>query len=112
MSKCSLNCGYFHGVSGPAFAEAQNYLEGLFRHVYYDAGTDLLELTGGTNFPDEPSKLMELFDKLSLLLTETGKGRIMIQCELSEICYFRKGMWKLLGIHVPPDPFDDIHYAG
>jgi hypothetical protein len=35
----------------------------------------------------------------------------MLQCEASEICYFRRNMWKLLSIHIPPDPFDDIHYV-
>jgi len=35
----------------------------------------------------------------------------MLACGATEICFFRKNMWKLLCVNIPDDPFDDIHHV-
>jgi len=110
-STCSLHCGSFAGVSKKDFGKSGKFLRGLFDYVHYDAETELLEVTGARNVEDNPEEITEIFSRLAKLLKEGATGKIMLQCEASEICYFRRNMWKLMGIHIPPDPFDDIHYV-
>jgi hypothetical protein len=109
---CSLHCGVFNGVGKDRFEESADELNRLFDYVRYVEETRTLELTGAKNIEDSPPVLTEIFDFLSRLLEDDdGRGRIMLQCEAHEICYFRRHMWKLMGIAVPDDPFNDIHYV-
>lgn len=109
---CSMHCGHFNGVSKEAFEQAKSALDGLFEAVRYEAEFETLHVCGARGIEDSPGKLSEIFDMLAGLLSETGKGHIMMRCEgITEICYFRRNMWKLAGIELPPDPFEGIHYV-
>jgi len=110
-SYCSLHCGHFNGVEKDVFDKNKSFLEGLFRFVSFDPETGALDVTGAQNLQHDPDKLIEIFNALASLLSEEGRGRIILQCDAHEICYFRKSMWKLLSVHIPDDPFDDIHYV-
>ena len=111
-SFCSLHCGHFAGVDPAAVAKALPGLKHLFTHVDYVEPERTLELTGARGLDDDPEALTQLLDSLSLLLADDGRGSIILRCENTEICYFRKGMWTLLSMAIPPDPFDRIRHAG
>jgi hypothetical protein len=111
-SLCSLHCGHFSGVDTAAVAKALPKLKKTFTHVDYAESERALDLTGAHNLEDDPEALTKLLDYLSKLLGKNGRGSIILRCEQTEICYFRKGMWSLLAMPVPPDPFDRIHHAG
>ena len=108
---CSLHCGHFIGVSKDVFEKKREYLKGLFDYVHYEEETERLEVTGAQDIEDSPEAIKKVFNTLATLLREGGKGRVMLQCENTEICYLRRNMWKLMSIHVPPDPFDEIYYV-
>jgi hypothetical protein len=110
-SICSLHCGSFGGVSKGDFEKNAKFLRGLFDYVHYDEEAERLEVTGARDIADIPDEITKIFNGLARLLKEGGRGKIMLQCEASEICYFRRNMWKLMSIHIPPDPFDDIHHV-
>ena len=111
-SLCSLHCGHFSGVDRAAVAKALPRLKKAFNHVDYSEPDRTLELTGAHGLDDDPEALTRLLDSLSKLLGKEGRGSIILRCEATEICYFRKGMWSLLAMPVPPDPFDRIRHAG
>jgi hypothetical protein len=110
-SQCSLHCGHFTGVAKSVFATNSDYLHRLFTYVFYDEAGETLEVTGAREIDDHPDALRKIFNTLATLLKEGGKGRIMLQCDTTEICFFRRNMWKLMSIQVPPDPFEDIYYV-
>jgi hypothetical protein len=110
-SACSLHCGSFAGVSKEDFEKNGKFLRGLFDYVHYDEQAERLEITGARDVYDSPDEITSIFNKMARLLKDGGRGKIMLQCEASEICYFRRNMWKLMSIHIPPDPFDDIRYV-
>ena len=111
-SLCSLHCGHFSGVDPAAAAAALPGLKQAFTHVDYDAAGRTLDITGAHGLPDDPEALTALLDSLSRLLAEDGRGSIILRCEATEVCYFRRGMWTLLALPFPPDPFDRIRHAG
>ncbi|BBD08169.1 hypothetical protein [Desulfovibrio ferrophilus] len=107
---CSMHCGNFTGVDDKAFAKRKGYLDDLFNLVEYEADTGALNLCGARGVSDSPADLTSIFDELARVLGKTGKGRLMINCGgLFEACYFRAGMWKLMAIGMPEDPFDGLH---
>jgi len=108
---CSIHCGHFFGVKKESYEKNKGYLTGLFKYVHYDEQRKFLDFTGATDLVDDPSVLTEIFDRLSTLLNDTGKGRLMLQCDSTEVCFFRKNMWKLMTIDMPEDPFDNIRYV-
>jgi len=109
---CSMHCGHLSGVSKQAFDKARAALEKLFEAVRYEAEYEMLHVCGAREIEDSPGKLSEILDMLAGLLSEKGKGHIMMRCEgITEVCYFRRNMWKLAGIELPPDPFEGIHYV-
>jgi hypothetical protein len=110
-SECSLHCGHFTGVAKSVFQMNRDYLHNLFSYVSYDERNETLEVTAAREIDDSPDELKKIFNTLATLLKEEGKGRIMLQCATSEICFFRRNMWKLMSIHIPADPFDDIYYV-
>lgn len=110
-SLCSLHCGHFAGVDSAAVKAVLPALKKTFSFVDYDADGRSLELTGARGLDDDPDALTALLDTLSGLLAEGGRGSIILRCEQTEICYFRKGAWTLLAMSIPPDPFDRIRYA-
>jgi len=110
-SVCSLHCGHFSGVNAERFQAEKGFLEGLFRFVSFESETGALDVTGAQGLAHDPDMLIDLFNRFAGLLGEQGRGRIILQCDGHEICYFRKSMWKLLAISIPEDPFDDIHYV-
>lgn len=113
FNTCSLHCGFFTGVDDAAFKKQQKKLEEMFNYVNYDPESGTLEMTGARDIEDSPVELTGIFDMLSTLLAEgDGRGRIMAQCQVHEVCYFRRHMWKLMAIEIPADPFDDIHHVG
>ncbi|MEW5773356.1 MAG: hypothetical protein AB1916_07500 [Thermodesulfobacteriota bacterium] len=111
-SLCSLHCGRLAGVDPAAVAAALPGLQTAFTHVDYSPERRTLDLTGAHGLPDDPEALTRLLDSLSRLLGEDGRGSIILRCENTEICYFRRNMWALLAMHIPPDPFDRIRHAG
>lgn len=59
---------------------------------------------------DSPSDLTSISGELPRVLGKNGKGRLMINCGgLFEVCFFRPGMWKLMGLGMPEDPFEGPH---
>lgn len=108
---CSLHCGHFFGVSENAFKEQEKYLKDLFNHVDFDAPSRSLDVTGARNVNHDPDVLIQIFNTLSNLLEEHGKGRLMLVCDDTEVCFFRRGKWKLMAIQMPEDPFDGVVYA-
>jgi hypothetical protein len=98
-------------VSKGAFNKNEKFLKGLFDYVYYDPEAERLDVTGAREVEDSPQEIIKVFNTLAKLLNAGGRGKIMLQCEASEICYFRQNMWKLMSVHIPPDPFDDIHHV-
>jgi hypothetical protein len=109
---CSLHCGHFTGVDPEMFKARREELEELFSYVGYVEETGALEVTGARDLEDHPRAIGPIFDMLSMLLTEMGRGSIILRCEGTEVCYFRKNMWSLQPMPVPPDPFDSIRHAG
>lgn len=110
-STCSLHCGNFAGVTKGDFKKNEKFLRGLFDYVHFDPEAERLDLTGARDVEDSPQQIISIFNRLAKLLKDGGRGKIMLQCEASEICYFRRNMWKLMGVHIPPDPFDDVHHV-
>jgi len=107
-SACSLHCGHFLGVEPEAFKSSEASLKEIFRYIHHDGRTGMLEVAGGVNVPHDPARLTEIFDMLATMLSEGGKGRIMLQCEATEVCYFRRKAWKLEYVELPPDPFEGV----
>lgn len=113
MDTCSMHCGRFSGVAKDAYEAHSEALQTLFGLVEYDEESQELNLCGARGVSDLPGDLTQIFDALSKLPGDKGRGRIMINCNGAfEVCYFRHGMWKLEAVAVPPDPFDGVHYAG
>lgn len=108
---CSLHCGHFEGVDASAVAARLDELRQTFSHADFSAEARTLDLTGARGLADDPGALTSLLDSLSRLLAQDGRGSIILRCEETEICYFRKGMWTLLAMHIPPDPFDRISHV-
>lgn len=109
---CSMHCGHFTGVPKDAFEKEKASLGKIFESVRYEDDTQSLHLCGARELSDSPKDLSEILDTLASLLSEDGKGQIMMRCEgLTEVCYFRRKMWKLAGIDLPPDPFEGIRYV-
>jgi len=108
-----MHCGNFQGVDTKAFAHRQDYLKGLFNLVEFDADKGVLNLCGARGVSDSPSDLTSIFDELSRVLGKNGKGRLMINCGgLFEACFFRSGMWKLMTVGMPDDPFEGLRMLG
>lgn len=108
---CSLHCGHFEGVDASAVAARLGELKQTFSHADFSAEARTLDLTGARGLADDPEALTGIFDSLARLLAQDGRGSIILRCETAEICYFRKGMWTLLAMDVPPDPFDRIRHV-
>jgi hypothetical protein len=108
---CSLHCGHFSGLGPKAYAKEEAWLKGLFELVSYNKADETLEITGARNIADSPKAISSIFDRLASMLEDKSKGQIMLACGGTEICYFRKNMWKLLCVNIPEDPFVDIHYV-
>lgn len=108
-NKCSLNCGTFRGVDKDAYAAEKKNLASIFSLVEYDGDSDLLQLCGARNVAHDPDQLTSIFNTLSTLLTDKGKGQVMLTCDTTEVCFFRRKMWKLMAVHVPEDPFEGLH---
>ncbi len=107
-STCSLHCGHFQSVGTEAFKKHEQSLKNIFRYINYDGQSGNLEVAGGVNVPHDPARLTEIFDMLATMLSEDGKGRIMLQCEATEVCYFRCKAWKLEYVDLPSDPFEGV----
>ncbi len=108
---CSLHCGHFTDLSPKSYAKEEAWLKELFELVSYNKADKTLEITGARNISDAPKAISAVFDRLAAMLDEKSKGRIMLACGATEICFFRKNMWKLLCVNIPDDPFDDIHHV-
>jgi hypothetical protein len=100
------------GVDESAYENEKSELGNMFESVRYDKEMQALDVCGARELSDRPKELSNILDKLASLLSDGGKGHIMMRCEgLTEICYFRRNMWKLVGIDLPPDPFEGIHHV-
>ena len=109
---CSMHCGRFQGVDMAKFQAAKPDLEKMFHTVRLDPETESLDLCGAQDVNHDPDVLCALFNTLATLLTDQGKGRILLNCGDLEMCYFRKNMWKLIHIGMPEDPFDGLQVCG
>jgi len=98
-------------VSKGDFKKKEKSLRGLFDNVHYDPEVERLDVTGAREIEGSPQEVINVLNRLATLLKEGGRGKIMLQCETSEICYFRQNMWEVMSVHLPPDPFDDIHHV-
>lgn len=109
--KCTLSCGLFEGIDPDSFQANKSHLQSLFHHIRFDQETKTLDICGAKDLEHDPDKLSRILDRLSTILAPQGKGQILLTCETTEICYFRQNMWKLMPIHIPEDPFENIHYV-
>jgi len=110
-STCSLHCGHFQAVGRDAYARREKDLKEVFRYVHYDQAGSALEVAGGVNIPHDPERLTAIFDMLATMLGPDGKGRIMLQCGGTEVCYFRRNAWKLAHVDLPSDPFEGVRHV-
>lgn len=108
---CSLTCGSFTGVDPSSYREREKTLQEIFHYLDMDPEQETLSVCGGKNVVHDPEKLKRIFNILAGILGENGRGSILLSCDRTEICYFRKNMWKLMQVYVPDDPFEDIHYV-
>ncbi len=109
---CSLHCGYLQGVSKDRFEAEKSFLQSLFSSVQYYETSGKLHVCGARNLADDPEQFITLFNRLSSLLNNDGKGSLLVKCEDStEVCYMRRKRWKLAHVVLPPDPFEGVYYA-
>lgn len=108
---CTLSCGFFEGIDPESYTEREPRLQKTFSHMQLDGKSGTLDICGAKDMAHDPGQLSEIFDTLSKILGPRGKGRILLTCETTEICYFRRNMWKLLPVPVPDDPFENIRYV-
>jgi hypothetical protein len=85
-------------------------LRETFHFLDLDPESGTLSVCGGKNVAHNPERLKGILNTLASLLGESGRGSILLTCEQTEICYFRRNMWKLMRVYIPEDPFEDIHY--
>ncbi|MEF8889381.1 MAG: hypothetical protein V5A14_04995 [Desulfohalobiaceae bacterium] len=108
---CSLTCGSFTGVDPSSYREKENALQEIFHFLHLDPENKSLSICGGRDVPHDPERLKYIFNLLASILEEEGRGSILLTCDQTEICYFRRNRWKLVQIYIPEDPFEDIHYV-
>lgn len=109
---CSMHCGRFQGVDQTKFKAAEAALTKKFATVSFNAEEETLDLCGAQHLNHDPDELMAVFNSLAGLLTDNGKGRILLNCGDLEMCFFRKNMWKLVHVGMPEDPFDGLYMVG
>lgn len=108
---CDLTCGSFTGVDPSAYKEREGILRETFHFLDMDPDRGTLSVCGGKNVAHDPDRLKGIFNLLASVLGDSGRGSILLTCEQTEICYFRRNMWKLLPVSIPEDPFEAIHYV-
>lgn len=101
----------FPGRGPEAFKSSEASLKEVFRCIHHDGRTSTLEVAGGVNVPHDPARLTEIFGMLATMPSEGGRGRMMLQCEASEVCRFRRKAWKLEYVELPAGPLEGVRRA-